>query len=744
MTEFLRKPESAIRNLPKVYFTCHPQDFADCFQPITDDILSRQRCVVYYLDPNTEITDRQEYESDLEGMILFVVPVTEKLLKTPNRAMDIDVSYALEHRIPVLPLMQESGLDKLFSERFGNLQYLDKNNTDRTAISFDDKLDRFLSGVIVGEELFRKVREAFDARVFLSYRKKDRKYARQLMRLIHRIPFCRDVAIWYDEFLVPGEEFTEAIRESLDRCDLFALAVTPHLFEEGNYVLKTEYPMAKELEKPVMPAELVPTDREELRKKYEGIPEVIRAEDAKGLSESLKKGLGGIELLRNNDPEHLYLMGVAYLSGIDAEVNPAYAISLLTASAKDGWLPAVEKLVDCYYNGIGVERNPEKTVFWQKKKIEILTDTGEDGNAETDAELAGACLFLGELYLFNRVGLNCEDDAAKEQFLKVIEIGRRYNNAPYSTAQRIFRYADGANRLLAVWYEERDRYAEALEHYREVYIVRKRLSDRYSDDPLYRWSLAQVLMDIGVVNAKRSDFVRAVYYLRQAIECCREGAKTDVQIAGFFAFANLQLANTLERCRRFEEALPYLDAAEGCCRRICEKDQRAYAPTLAQILFCKGLVLLGMNRPDSEIKVLWEEAMSVFESCIAYLRTSDYFSYAVCMFRLANLSNREGDPDRAASLFERSEQAVEKLLSAAKNEETLFQAAIVYLDYAAFLVSSTVGRLSAVRFPSGLVILSALVMTPFSSPPFLTKKGGIFCPLVHAVNIGTALPASYR
>ena len=66
------------------------------------------------------------------------------------------------------------------------------------------------------------------------------------MRLIHENKEFRDIAIWYDEFLVPGEGFNEAIVGAFRKSSLFAMAVTPHLEEEGNYVMRVEYPMARD------------------------------------------------------------------------------------------------------------------------------------------------------------------------------------------------------------------------------------------------------------------------------------------------------------------------------------------------------------------------------------------------------------------------------------------------------------------------------------------------------------------
>ena len=83
----------------------------------------------------------------------------------------------------------------------------------------------------------------------------------ELMRLIHKDDFCRDVAIWYDEFLTPGESFNDVIADAMKKSDLFALTVTPDLVNEKNYVMTEEYPKARENGKKVLPAVLKkPTD----------------------------------------------------------------------------------------------------------------------------------------------------------------------------------------------------------------------------------------------------------------------------------------------------------------------------------------------------------------------------------------------------------------------------------------------------------------------------------------------------
>ena len=92
-------------NKPKVYFTCHPEDFNRYFEDICKDIHEANDCVIFYTEDMTSSLTDENTLVDLERMSLFVIPVTYKLLTTPNRTMDFDFRFAQEKHIPVLPLM---------------------------------------------------------------------------------------------------------------------------------------------------------------------------------------------------------------------------------------------------------------------------------------------------------------------------------------------------------------------------------------------------------------------------------------------------------------------------------------------------------------------------------------------------------------------------------------------------------------------------------------------------------------
>lgn len=169
--------QSNPKGKPRVYFACHDRDFQRFFEEITDAVLTISDCAVYYYAPG-DVPQDEDYYLNLGQMNLFVMPVTSQLLELPGRAMDVEFPYAIEHHIPVLPLMQERGLSEQYKKKFGDLQFLDPYNTDPTAIPYAEKLKKYLDSVLIGDALAEQIRAAFDAYIFLSYRKKDRKHAR--------------------------------------------------------------------------------------------------------------------------------------------------------------------------------------------------------------------------------------------------------------------------------------------------------------------------------------------------------------------------------------------------------------------------------------------------------------------------------------------------------------------------------------------------------------------------------------
>ncbi|MBR3906307.1 MAG: TIR domain-containing protein [Clostridia bacterium] len=371
---------------PRVYFTCHPSDFEQYFEETKNYIIRRRNCVVWYKPhPAAVFADEEQMEELLSQMQLFVVPVTGALLQENNDDLFQEIAYARRKNIPILPLMEEEGLDDLFNERFGALQYYAPHRKDIAAVSFEEKLGKYLDRILATDEDAERIRNIFAARIFLSYRKKDRKKARELMRLIHKNPFCQNIAIWYDEYLLPGFEFDRAIEKELINSDLFVLAVTPNLVEKNNYVIRVEYPKAKEMGKPVLPVELEKTNGDELRTNFPEIPDCVDVNNEEQMTLMLRESLRSIVMQEDeHDSEYNFLLGLAYLYGIEVEVDHEHAVQLIEEAARMDLPEAVEQMANMYMEGLGVVSDTEQALYWSERAIEVLRNV-PDRNRYYDA-----------------------------------------------------------------------------------------------------------------------------------------------------------------------------------------------------------------------------------------------------------------------------------------------------------------------------------------------------------------------
>ncbi len=375
------------RGKERVYFACHPADFERYFYDVATDIFRTQNCAIYYNpDPDAKWSE-EELDLDFSQMQLLVIPIPSNFLFSKSRARDVEFQYAMDHHIPILPLMQEGELEMSFNEICGDLQFLSKVKKDPTALPFSQKLSKFLQSVLLGDALVQKVRDAFCAYIFLSYRKKDRKYAQELMRLIHKNDFARDIAIWYDEYLAPGENFNDAIFNAMAKSEIFALVVTPNLLNEENYVKNVEYPEAVKTGMKILPVKMRKTWSFWLKRKFKKIPKPIKGSDETALSTALVEALTNIALSENtSDPKHLFFIGLAYLGGIDVEMDQEKALTLIQTAAEAGLLEAMSKLVSMYQKGEAVKRDYQQAIIWQKRLVAALREVYESAPTRENAQ----------------------------------------------------------------------------------------------------------------------------------------------------------------------------------------------------------------------------------------------------------------------------------------------------------------------------------------------------------------------
>lgn len=495
---------------PRVYFTCHPADFERYFKKVCDDIFKTHDCAIYYTEDMTEVIADDVIQVDLGRNNLFVVPVTFKLLTTPNRAMDEDIPYALKEHIPILPIMMEPGIEEVYSkpDKFGELQYLNPYSTDLTEVSYEEKLKKYLESVLISDELAKRVRAAFDAYIFLSYRKKDRKYANELMRLIHSIPECRDIAIWFDEFLTPGESFKENIEKILDDCKLFTLLVTPQLLEkvvdengeeQDNYVISTELPLARKKKQEkgtdIFAVEMEDTDKDALL--TINIEDYVKPSD-ETFRARLLESISRMAITTNNTPEHNFLIGLAYLEGIDVEVNREFALDLITNSAKCAIPQAMEKLFRMYKDGVYVTLNYKIAIEWGKMLADYYIKAFGENHPDTLKILSDlAITYHDGGYYSHAIEL-----AEKVYFIRCDVLGEKNIDTLASLSD------------LALFYSDSQNYKKSLELNEKAYALRCAIFGKDNLNTLVS------LANLATVYVYIRNFEKAIKLLDKAYTFC--------------------------------------------------------------------------------------------------------------------------------------------------------------------------------------------------------------------------------
>ena len=122
---------------PRVYFCAHPADKVHYWDMIADEILNLYNVAVFCSTFEGEPPSQSdEHFSNLSEAQLFVFPVTANLLSEDSFAMT-EIDFARKKHIPILPLMQEKGLEKDFTNTFGNIQFLYNNVEDQSALSYE-------------------------------------------------------------------------------------------------------------------------------------------------------------------------------------------------------------------------------------------------------------------------------------------------------------------------------------------------------------------------------------------------------------------------------------------------------------------------------------------------------------------------------------------------------------------------------------------------------------------------------
>lgn len=348
----------------RVYFAASQDDFG-YFSDVANHILRIEDVALYYDDQrNTENTTDREIES----MALVVFILTRNAMDSSCDALIRVICRAYRKGIPVLPLAVEDGVGGLFSN-FCSRNHMDKmhvlypNKQDATALSFTQKLRDYLKKQLVKGEDREYIYRNFSTSAFLSYRKADRAYALELMRLIHQDEKCRDCAIWYDEYLTAGESYDDEIRKFIDFCPIFLFLVTNNMIKEDNYAIREEFQRAKELGKNIIVVDMIAEEHSLPVYLLEG-NRYIGLQDISSLPSVIREFFREKNFVSEEEKlNHVYYLGLAYIHGIGVEKEETYGRNLVEAAAAKGLPKAMDTMVTLCVGG--KNRNIYDAISWQ-------------------------------------------------------------------------------------------------------------------------------------------------------------------------------------------------------------------------------------------------------------------------------------------------------------------------------------------------------------------------------------------
>lgn len=668
--------------LQKIYFSYVDED-KNLIPIIVDDIWEIVDCAIYYHEepPINEDIDVVDFEMKLSEMKMFVIIVTTNYLTTNNWAKEKEYGFAVDNHIPILPIAMEPGLEALFLNKmnevcpgYGDIQLLKYHVSDRSELSYQDKLTRDIKSILFDTKDVDRIKNAFTSRIFLSYRKKDRVHAQQLMKIIHSIPSLQRTAIWYDEYLSTGEAWNNQIQDALDNSDLFLLMVTPSIVEPDNYVIREEFPVAKSKKMTIVPAQkdsqnfTVETEKK-LREYFPDIQTLVDGNNAGALEQALAE----VANVSDSTPETDYLIGLVFFNGIHVEKNTDKATSLIIATAKKGFPEAINKVADMYWNGDGLERNYERSIYFRKKNISVYESkcSGKECSLDDMLEYISSLERLTkDLY---ELGTYREAYYYGLELLKATELLVQSDIADES--KQI--YASACD-IVGKSCIRLGMAKQAREYYQQYCNLYQKC---YEDNPTVNnyHNLSIGYERLGYVEYGAANFEAALSYFERvyAIRSELDNKLDNPNSAHSLSCACLALGDTYIREGRTSDADKMYEEAFELRKRI----SAANSSTINMIDYRE--VLIGRSttalllRKFDQAEAFLKDAEAIFSDLAEETGTMESWrDYAIVLNREGNLWLQKHTGERALLFFQQSLDIRKKILKKYRSNEAVFDCAI--------------------------------------------------------------------
>ena len=373
-------------NKDKIALFSHPAD-VEAHQDIVFDLLSIYDCSVYVYMNESGIDDSL-FSLWTGKFKLMVFAISERFIRDDSFQSEL-LRLAIKSKVKLLPILIEhtGNIGRKFSSIYGSIHLIDKTrpNYDVNLRSFiESKVREFTN---IGQEH----KSHFRFKAFISYRKKDRAYLMRLLNGIHDIPQLMDMAIFYDDELIPGEDYRSRLTDEMHTSDVVFFVVTPRILERGNFVLCEEYPQAVKEHKMLIPVIMDDVDHDELFAQYPEFAEFgcLRFDHIMGIcddewSEEMRSISSIYGIPSELSPEDKYYLAAAHVNGFGTAKDTRYAYSLFRESAQDGYYYAKAKIAFMHYNSIIQDEYIEQTEELIDDAVRSFSEIYDNKSKEDD------------------------------------------------------------------------------------------------------------------------------------------------------------------------------------------------------------------------------------------------------------------------------------------------------------------------------------------------------------------------
>lgn len=358
-----------------ILILCHPQLVNYYIQQLKDKIWKFHGGVTIW-HTQTEVRNSEKLLNEIKKMDLVIVLVSEMFMFGQHVIRDIVLPYAISEKLTLLPIVLSNEVEAKFDEHYGHIHFvksLDDIESIATIINDYTPSVKKKENIQASYIDMQCTKNPFSQTYFVSYRKKDGQYIDFLQKKVHENYALIDTQLWYDTYLVPGENYDERLIRMMDSCDAVILLVTAQLLEPDNYVLRKEMPYAMASGKRIVAIQVEECDLESIKQVYK-IQDIYRLDEWDCFSDLLS--VAGISVPKvSMTAQHIYSIGKEYLDGSVAEKNHKLAVSLLHKASELGYIRAYETLIEVFsgnYKDFSVDY--DKTISLLKSYINILSE----------------------------------------------------------------------------------------------------------------------------------------------------------------------------------------------------------------------------------------------------------------------------------------------------------------------------------------------------------------------------------